>query len=109
MDDESVNVTTLPPVNDPAGTLTTILGGLCNKAKVVKSTICSALAKTSFSDVTTAQLVGKGNNKVTKEYLADNLITIVKLIECIAPIVNADPPTLCISAGPPKSNTDFEQ
>ena len=88
--------TTKLQADEAANTLNTIVGGLCNKTTALKAEICSTLAKTSFTDVAVTDMHGRGNTKFSKEYLPSNLITLMELIDCINPIVKADPPVVSI-------------
>lgn len=108
MGDDKVDITTTLPVVDPTKTITTIMGGLCNKARQIKADICSALSKTHFKDVRAADMCGKGNVKVSKELLASNVITLVGLIDCIDPIINGEPPVhINVSSSKSSDHTDF--
>ena len=106
IDDGEMDVTSVTSISsdsNPAVTLKSNLSKLCSLTLEVRNFICSALGKTGFSEVDYSQISGKGSTKVTKEYLADNLIKISRLAETIEPIVNADPPSVNIS--PPSEYT----
>ena len=96
-DDGEMDVTSVTSISsdgDPALTLKSNLSKLCSLTIEVRKFICSALGKTGLSQVTPSQIIGRGSTKVSKEYLADNLIKIAKLAETIEPIVNADSPSV---------------
>ena len=108
--DNVIDVTTTKlQADEAANTLTTIVGGLCNKTTALKAEICSTLAKTSFTDVAVTDMHGRGNTKFSKEYLASNLITLIELIDCINPIVKADPPVVSIIPCSPAGHGDHVQ
>ena len=48
---------------------------------------------------------GKGNCKVTKEFLADRLLSINKMNDVVDPIINTEPPILHTSPGGLMSDT----
>ena len=100
----TLDVTTSTTTSTPGTTLTTLLKGLCNKSGQVKSDICSALSKTGFSDVIATDIYGRGKNAVTKQYLTENIITFIRLIDCIDPIINADPPVFDLTDDVTASN-----
>ena len=104
-ENNNIDVLSTPQLADPVSTMTTILNGLCNKVRQIKTEVCSTLSKTSFNDVKVEHMHGRGNTKFTKEYLANNLVTLVGLVDCIDPIVNAKPPVLDIGL-PSSKNTD---
>ena len=82
-----------------------LLRRLCKKSFEIKTSIASALSETSFNDVNITQLSGKGNCKVTKEFLADSLLSIKKMNDVVDPIINTEPPILHTSSGGLMSDT----
>ena len=96
-------ITSQPPLQDPPSTLCTVLWKLCNEVSQIKTDICTALSKTSIKDVTVCLMHGKGSNKVSKEFLATNLLALVTLVDtcidtCIDPIISAEPAVVDICA-----------
>ena len=91
MDDSKIiiDVVSDTPPADSTQTIS-LLRGLCKNSFEIKTSIKSALSKTSFNDVNSTQLSGKGNCKVTKEFLADSLLSIIKMIDAVDPIINTD-------------------
>ena len=84
-----------------------ILQKLCSKTLEIKTKIISSLSKTSFDDVAATQMSGKGNCKITKEFLAESIISLVKLVDTVEPIINSEPPILHINTSSSVVNTDF--
>ena len=48
--------------------LTSSVKRLCKKGNTIKSDICSALSKTSITDVLPKDMTGKGNIKISKDF-----------------------------------------
>lgn len=67
----------------------------CSISLSIRDNICTSLGKTSFSEVTADHLFGKGTTKITKEYLAKNIIILTRLAESLDPIMNANPIITC--------------
>ena len=82
-----------------------LLRRLCKKSFEIETSITSALSKTSFKNVNSTQLSGKGNCKVTKEFLDDSIFSIHKIIDAVDPIINTEPPILHTSSGGLMSDT----
>lgn len=82
-------------INEPDVTLKAGITTFCSVSLKIRDTINSALGKTSFSEVTASQMIGKGSIKVTKEFLAESVITLTRLAESLDPIVNANPIITC--------------
>ena len=93
-----ISVTSDSPPTDPTETLSS-LRILCGKSSEIKLSLTSSLGKASFSDVAAPQFCGKGNNKVTKEFLGENIITLIKLIDAVEPVINMEPPIVQITSG----------
>ena len=87
--------------------LKTLLVGLCSTGKHIGTVLCSALSKTAVSDIQAKEMCGKGNTKVSKELLAENVLTLVRQIDLIDPIVNGDPSVLDLEPPQPSpGNSD---
>ena len=95
-EDVDIDVESSPPIDAAAiaQTFKSLLKGLCNKGKQIKTEVCSAFSKTNVGDIQAKDMCGKGNTKISKEYLADNILTLVSLVDMIDPIVNGYPPQL---------------
>ena len=106
-DNTIVDITSTPHLQ--AQTLMSHLKGLCSKAVQIKADICSSLAKTSFRDVIVKDMIGQGNAKVKKEFLADNVIALVRLVDLIDPFVNGEVSALLEADQLPKTNNNHEQ
>ena len=74
--------------------MVTLSKELCNIGNSVKSDICSAFAKTCITSVQPKDMIGKGNTKISKEYLAEKILTFVNLTTNLNCIVNRNPPVL---------------
>ena len=67
--------------------LTSLVKRLCKKGNTIKSDICSALSKTSITDVQPKDMTGKGNIKISKDFLAENIFELLKYATALYPIV----------------------
>ena len=67
--------------------LTSLVKRLCKKGKTIKSDICSALSKTIITDVQPKDMTGKGNIKISKDFLAENILGLLKYTTALYPIV----------------------
>lgn len=83
-----------------------LLRSLCRNSLEIKTKLTSTLSKTSIDDVTTAQLSGKGNCKITKQYLADSLISLIKQVDAVDPLINSEPPIIFTNNSSNISNND---
>ena len=99
-----IDVVSDTPPADSSQSLS-LLRALCKKSQEIKFSITSALSKTSFSDVSSTQISGKGNCKVTKEFLAENLLSLIKMVDTVDPIINSEPPILHTSTDGLKSDS----
>ena len=75
-----VDVEFNPRLTDAVATaqkLKTLLVGVCSTGKHITTVLCSALSKTSVSDIQVGDMCGRGNKKVTKELLAEHVLTLV--------------------------------
>ena len=70
--------------------LTSLVKELCNKGNTIKSDICSALSKTSLKDVQPKEMTGKGNIKISKDFLAENILALLKYTTALNPIVHEE-------------------
>ena len=70
--------------------LTSLVKELCNKGNTIKSDICSALSKTSLKDVQPKDMTGKGNMKISKDFLAENILALLKYTTALNPIVHEE-------------------
>ena len=104
-----ITSTTSNTTSTPGVTLNTLLKGLCNKSGQVKGDICSALSKTGFSDVQATDIAGKGKNTVTKIFLTENILTLIRLIDAVDPIINASPPVLDLINNTSAPHDDHKQ
>ena len=95
--DRDVNITSDSVVHnsDQNDSLKSILTSFCTSSLQIRTTICSGLNKTSFSEVSADQMIGKGNTKLSKEYLANCVITLARLAETLDPIVYANSVITC--------------
>ena len=76
---------------------------LCKIGNSVKSDLCSAFGKTCIKKVQPKDMIGKGNNRISKEYLAENILSFVKLTTDLDQFVNRNPPMLDIDSQLPAS------
>ena len=85
-----------------------LLRGLCAKSLEIKTKLTTTLSKPSFHDIIPSSMSGKGNCKITKEYLAESIISLINMVDAVAPIVNTEPPVLHIgtSLGIGKKDTE---
>ena len=70
---------------------------LCSKSLEIKTKLTSTLSKTSFDDITPAHMSGKGNCKITKQFLAESVISLIKQVDSVEPLINSEPPILYVS------------
>ena len=70
--------------------LTSLVKELCNKSNTIKSDICSALSKTSLKDVQLREMTGKGNIKISKDFIAENILALLKYTTALNPIVHEE-------------------
>ena len=103
--DDDVDVISLPSTCKSLKTFTENLKILCKTASEIQYMITSGLSKTSFEGVDASQMVGKGSQKVSKEYLADTVIKLVRLIEPINSVVNSDVQNF-LASSPPETKTN---
>ena len=91
-DNNLINVTSqsVNQTSEQDDTLKTILSTFCSVSLKIRTNISSALGKTSFSEVESSQMIGKGSTKVSKEYLADSVINLTRIAESLDPIINAN-------------------
>ena len=71
---------------------------LCEVGNAVRSDICSAFGKTCIKSVQPKDMIGKGNTKISKEYLAEKILTFVNLTTNLNHIVDRNPPALDIES-----------
>ena len=71
---------------------------LCEIGNSVRSDICSAFGKTCIKSVQPKDMIGKGNTKISKEYLAEKILTFVNLTTNLNHIVDGNPPVLDIES-----------
>ena len=69
---------------------------LCEVGNAVRSDICSAFGKTCIKSVQPKDMIGKGNTKISKECLAEKILTFVNLTTNLNHIVGRNPPALDI-------------
>ena len=69
---------------------------LCEIGNSVRSDICSAFGKTCIKSVQSKDMIGKGNTKISKEYLAEKILTFVNLTTNLNHIVDGNPPVLMV-------------
>ena len=62
----------------------------------MKSDICSAFGKTCIKNVQSKDMIGKGNNKISKEYLAECILSFANLTTELSQFVNPNSPMLDI-------------
>ena len=74
--------------------MVTLSKELCNIGNSVKSDICPAFGKTCITNVQPKDMIGKGNTRISKEYLAEKILTFVNLTTNLNCIVNRNPPVL---------------
>ena len=75
-------------------TITSTLSTLCEESRTIRKNICSVLKKTCFSDVDSSMIIGRGSTKISKQYLATNLINLVRLAGKVDPTGNSNVPIL---------------
>ena len=75
--DTDINITVVDMALQPDNKLVGLLKDLNIKTNEVKNNICSNLGTANIADVSSADI--KGNNKLNKPYLADIILTIIKL------------------------------
>ena len=95
--DGIINITSqsIPQISEHNDTLKNCVTKFCSISHSIRDNICSALGKTSFSEVSADHMFGKGTTKVTKEFLAKNIITLTRIAESLDPIVDANPVISC--------------
>ena len=71
---------------------------LCEIGNSVRSDICSAFGKTCITSVQPKDMIGKGNTKISKEYLAEKILTFVNLTTNLNHIVDGNSPVLDIKS-----------
>ena len=60
------------------------------KGNTIKSDICSAMSKTSLKDVQRKDMTRKGNMKISKDFLAENILALLKYTTALNPIVHEE-------------------
>jgi hypothetical protein len=83
---------------DQGGRFRTLLTALCDHTTHLTTEICGRLGETGLSAVNPAQLIGKGNTKFPKEYLATSLLTLLKIADHIAPTFKQEPAVISINS-----------
>ena len=68
--------------------LTSLVKKLSIKGNTIKSDVCSALSETSLKDVQSKDMTGKGNIKISKDFLAENVLALLKYTTALNPIVH---------------------
>ena len=104
-DTQIINVVADTPPADTSQILP-MLRRLCSKSLEIKTKLTSALSKTSFDDITPAQMSGKGNCKITKEFLAESVISLIKQVDSVEPVINSEPPILLANTSSSIVNRD---
>ena len=64
---------------------------LCTNSIKIRDHISSVLRKPCFSEVSAIQMIGKGYVKVSKEYLAESVVTLTTLGEILDCIETSNP------------------
>ena len=77
-----------PSTTSSTASLTTLMKSLCDEASVVSNNMCSMLSKSEFNSIIVSDICGKGKTKVPKEFLAQNLINVLKLTNSINESIN---------------------
>ena len=108
IDPELINVSSNSPSAESISALKVGISKICEESVKIRNRMTSALGKTSFDEVITSQLIGKGSTKISKEFLADSVITLNRLIESITPVAN-DSPNITFSTSTTDPSTDFNQ
>lgn len=85
MDEQHINITDVYTATTP---LTTHIKSLCESSCKIRNNICSLLSKPNFNDIVTSDMCGQGKTKVTKQYLAENIIHLTKSIDIINKALN---------------------
>ena len=85
---DTINVSSITPAKYQLNKLKSTLQAIQDKTINIKNIITSALGVTSFSGVESDHIIGRGSTKVTKKFLADSLISLIKVVDEIEPISN---------------------
>ena len=102
--DLDVSIDTPPP---DTSTFVANIRNLCDKSREIKHSITSLLSKSSFSDVSVSMLSGQGNSKVTKYILAENLLSLISIVDKVDPVINDS--TSDIGIGPANAMPDTSE
>ena len=53
----------------------------------MKTVLCSSLSQTSLRNISASDMCGQGKTKVKKEYLANSVLSLLRITEEMTPIV----------------------
>ena len=67
--------------------LSSLLSDLCNEGNSIKTVLCSLLSQTSLQNISADDICGQGKTKVKKEYLANSVLSLLRITEEMTPIV----------------------
>ena len=67
--------------------LSSLLSDFCNEVNSIKTVLCSSLSQTSLRNISADDMCGQGKTKVKKEYLANSVLSLLRITEEMTPIV----------------------
>ena len=74
--------------NTSSTPISTLIKTLCESSCEIRNNICSLLSKSDFNDIIVSDMCGQGKNKVTKQYLVENIIHLTNTIDNINNTLN---------------------
>ena len=83
-DKQDINVDT---INTPTP-VSTLIKTLCETSCEIRDKMCLLLSKPDFNHISVNDMCGQGKNKISKQYLAKNIIHFIKSIDIINDSLN---------------------
>ena len=93
---ESLDVTNVSTPTEMSKTFHAALTDLLNRSRSIRETITLSM-KLSFNELTASDLSGKGSTKITKDFLAGSILSLVRLADIVEATPNTDIPINCSS------------
>ena len=86
-EEEVIDVETSSDTVSSTRKLSNLLADLCDESTSIKDALCSSLSQTSLQNISANNMCGQGKNKVKKEYLANSVLSLLRITEAITPII----------------------
>ena len=86
-EEEVIDVETSSDTVSSTKKLSNLLADLCDESSSIKAVLCFSLSQTSLQNISANNMCGQGKNKVKKEYLANSVLSLLRITEAITSII----------------------